>query len=97
MYHGDEFDFCFRFDALTDLGAFMRTEFLCFSVLRVTWGPRVKCFKPPSPTPMVYFTDRSKAGVPVLVLLFVTLRFILRGDLYYVLPCVILFLILQSF
>ena len=41
---------------------------------------------------MVYSTDRSKAAVPVLVLLFVALRFILRGDLFYVLPCVILFL-----
>ena len=30
--------------------------------------------------------------VPVLVLLFVALLFILRGDLFYVLPCVILFL-----
>ena len=33
-----------------------------------------------------------KAGVPVLVLLFVALWFILRGDLLYVFPCVILFL-----
>ena len=41
---------------------------------------------------MVYFTDRSKAVVPVLVLLFVALWFILGGDLFYVLPCVILFL-----
>ena len=32
------------------------------------------------------------AAVPVLVLLFVALWFILRGDLFYVLPCVILFL-----
>ena len=44
---------CFRFDALTELGAFMRTEFLCISVLWVASGPRVKlasckkCFKPP--------------------------------------------------
>ena len=30
--------------------------------------------------------------VPVLVLLFVALWFILRGDLLYVFPCVILFL-----
>ena len=37
-------------------------------------------------------TDRSKAVVPVLVLLFVALWFILRGDLFYVLHCVILFL-----
>ena len=40
---------------------------------------------------MVYSTDRSKAVVPVLVLLFVALRFILRGDLMYVFPCIILF------
>ena len=41
---------------------------------------------------MVYSTDRSKAVVPVLGLLCVALWFILRGDLFYVLPCVILFL-----
>ena len=40
---------------------------------------------------MVYSTDRSKAVVPVLVLLFVALWIILRGYLFYVLPCVILF------
>ena len=33
---------CFRFDTLTELGAFMRTEFLCVSVLRVASGPSVK-------------------------------------------------------
>ena len=41
---------------------------------------------------MVYSTDRSKAVVPVLVLLFLALWFILRGYLLYVFPCVILFL-----
>ena len=41
---------------------------------------------------VVYSIDRSKAVVPVLVLLFVALWFILRGDLLYVFPCVILFL-----
>ena len=41
---------------------------------------------------LFYSTDRSKAVVPVLVLLFVALWFILWGDLFYVLPCVILFL-----
>ena len=41
---------------------------------------------------MVCFTDRSKAVVPVLVLLFVALWFILRGDLLYIVQCVILFL-----
>ena len=36
-------------------------------------------------------TDRSKAVVPMLVVLVVALWLILRGDLFYVLPCVILF------
>ena len=82
----------------------MRTEVLCFSVLRVTSGPRVKLAgrksalttrlrtPTPRPPPVIYSTDRSKAVVAVLVLLFIALWFILRGDLFYVLPCVILFL-----
>ena len=77
----------------------MRTELLCISVLRVASGPRVKlasCKSALRP-PLVYSTDRSKAMVPVLVLLFVALWFILRGDLFYDLPCVILFLCFQSF
>ena len=41
---------------------------------------------------VVCSTDRSKAVVPVLVFLFVALWFILRGDLFYVFPCVILLL-----
>ena len=72
----------------------MRTEFLCVSVLRAASGPRVKlasCKSALNP-PVVYSTDRSKAVVPVLVLLFVALWFILRGDLLYVFPCVILVL-----
>ena len=65
-------------------------------------GPRVKAScksaltppPPTTPTPltMIYSTVRSKAVVPVLVLLFVALWFILRGYLFYVLLCVILFL-----
>ena len=72
----------------------MRTDFLCISVLRVASEPRVKlasCKNALNP-PVVYSTDRSKAAVPVLVLLFVAFWLILRGDLFYVLPCVILFL-----
>ena len=42
--------------------------------------------------PVVFSTDRSKEVAPVLGLLFVALWFILRGDLFYVLHCVILFL-----
>ena len=72
----------------------MRTECLCVSVLREASGPRVKlasCKSSLNP-PVVYSTDRSKTVVSVLVLLFVALWFILRGDLLYVFPCVILFL-----
>ena len=47
--------------------------------------------------PVVCSTDRSQAVVPVLVLLFVALWFILQGDLLYIFPCVILFLCFQSF
>ena len=78
---------------MTELGAFIITEFLCISVLRVASGPRVKlasCKSVLNPA-LVYSTDRTKAMVPVLVLLFVALWFILRGDLFYVLPCFILF------
>ena len=41
---------------------------------------------------VVCSTDRSKAVVPVLVLLLVALWFILRSDLLCVFPCDILFL-----
>ena len=70
----------------------MRTECLCGSVLRVASGPRVKlnsCKSALNPQ-VVYSSDRSKAVVPVLVLLLLALWFILRGDLLYVFPCVIL-------
>ena len=73
----------------------MRTEFLCISELGVASAPRVKllnCNSALNP-PVVYSTDRFKAVVPVSVLLlFVALWFILRGDLFYVLPIVFLFL-----
>ena len=72
----------------------MQTEFLSISVLRVASGPRVRlasCKSALNP-PVVYSTDRSKAVVPMLVLLFVALWFILRDYLLYVLLCVILFL-----
>ena len=56
----------------------MRTEFLCCTVLRVASGPRVKlaCRKSALNTPVVYSSGRSKAVVPVLVLLLVALWFI---------------------
>ena len=77
-----------------ELGAFMQTKFLCVSVLRVASGARVKlasCKSALNP-PVVYSTDCSKAVVSMLVILFVDLWFILRGDLLYVFPSVILFL-----
>ena len=46
---------------------------------------------------MVYSTDCSKAVVPVLVLLFVALWFILRGDLLYILPCDLCYFVLVFF
>ena len=53
----------------------MRTEFLCISVLRVASGPNVKLASCKSALKLavVYSTDRSKAVVPVLVLLFIAL------------------------
>ena len=58
--------------------------YIYISVLRVASGPRVKLVGRKmslNPT-VVYSTDRSKAVVPVLVLLFVASGFILRGDLF---------------
>ena len=83
---------------LTELRAFKRTEFLLISVLRVASGPRVKlaCYKSAF-NPRGLLNNRSKAVVPVLVLLFVALWFILRGDLFCVLLCVILFLCFSAF
>ena len=51
----------------------MRTEFLCVSVLRVASGPRVKLAtcKSALNLPVVCSANRSKAVVPVLLLLFV--------------------------
>ena len=44
------------------------------------------------PTQVTYVVIKTKAVVPVFVLLFVALWFILGGDLFCVLPCVVLFL-----
>ena len=54
----------------------MRTEVLCISALSVASGPSCKNALNPR---VVYSTDRSKAVVPVIVLLFVALWFILRA------------------
>ena len=58
--------------------------FLCITVLRVAPGLTVKliCCRSALNLPLVYSTDRSKAVVLVLVLLFFALWFVLRGDLF---------------
>ena len=84
---------------LLSLEPLCEPNFYVFSVLRVTSGPGVKLAdrksasspSPLTPAPEVYSTDPSKAVAPVLVLLFVALWFILRGDLFYVLLCVLAF------
>ena len=53
----------------------------CSHIVRDEWG---SCF--------VFLWSFRWSVVPVLVLLIVALFFILRGDLFYFLPCVILFL-----
>ena len=63
----------------------MRTDFF----FMYFWVKLASCKNALNPQ-VVCSTDRSKAVVPVLVLLFVAFWFILRGDLFYVLPCVIL-------
>ena len=65
------------------VASFQGVFFLCISVLRVASGPRVKlagCKSALNP-PVVCSTDRSKAVVPVLVLLFVALWFMINGTI----------------
>ena len=49
----------------------------------------VDCKSALNPT-VLYSTDHSEALVPMLVLLFVTLLFTLRGELFQVMSCFIL-------
>ena len=59
------------------------------SVIRQPLICQLKIFNPPpSPHPVVYATDRSKAVVPVLFLFCVALWFILQGvSCFKVFPC----------
>ena len=72
---------CFCFDALTELGAFMRTEFLCISVLSVASGPRVKLASFKSPGGLLYWPFLGGSpGVSLTLFCFVvysTRRFVL--------------------
>ena len=71
----------------------MRTDFLCISVLRVASGPRVKLASCKSAlNPSWFALPTVQWRWSRCYLLFVALWFILRGDLLYVFPCVILFL-----
>ena len=100
VYHCDWFDF-YVFALVRWLGwglcASRTFEYFCIGSsigtqggVGLLWG----CFRPP---PVVYSAGRSGAVVPVLVLLFVALWFILRGDLFYVLPCVVFFVCFGPF
>ena len=94
----------FSFWCIDCVGSLYANRIFIISVLRAASGPRVKVAgrksalnQTPPPTThththtVVYSADRSGAVVPVIVLLFVVLWCILRGDLFWVLPCVILF------
>ena len=74
------------------------TFLIIFCCLNDRTVPRVKLAncKSALKLPKVYSTDHAKAVVRVLVLLFGALWFILRGDLLYILPCAILFLVFFS-
>ena len=61
-------------------------RFMSVSILYISF---LETFQEPFLEKMSIFEEY---GVPVLVLLFVALWFILRGDLFYVFPCVILLL-----
>ena len=64
------------------------------SVLRVASGPRVKlasCKSALNSPPHLYFTGRSKAVLPVLVLLFVALWFIYEAIFFK--SCLVLFVL----
>ena len=84
--------FMFSLWRVSWVGAYMRAGFLCVAVLRVAFGPRVRtpgcesALDPPPPShlppPVVCSAGCYKAVVPVWVLLFHALWFILRGDLF---------------
>ena len=74
----------------------MRIDFFLYiSILGVASGPRSKlpsCKNALKPPPPRWFILLTVLVVPVIVFLFVPSCFILRGNLFYVFPCVILFL-----
>ena len=86
--------FMFSLWCIDWVGSLYANRIFMFFCIRVTSRPMVKLVGRKSalnPT-VVYSNDRSKAVVSVLALPIVALWFILRGDLFYVLPYVILLL-----
>ena len=77
----------------------MRTDILSISVLRVPSGPKVKlasCKSALNP-PVVHSSDCSRAVVPKLVLFFVALWFVLRGDLFCLTFCYFVLVVFSPF
>ena len=73
---------------------FVEAKYWVFSRINVRLIKTIYFYlNPPRPR---WFTNRSSAVVTKLVLLFVALWFILRSDLFYVLPCVIVFLCVSA-
>ena len=60
----------------------IRIYILCAQPLKAVKSALTSPPSPHPPPPVVYSTDCSKAVVPVLVLLYVALWIILRGDLF---------------
>ena len=70
LWHSLDFSQTFFADASSEMG-------VSISVLRLDSGPRLKLV---DSYPVVYTNDRSKAVVPVLLLLCVALWLIIRGN-----------------
>ena len=83
--------FMFSLWCIDWVGSLFANRIFMYFCIKSSIGTQVKlasCKSALNP-PLVCSTDRSKAVFPVLVLLFVALWFILRGDLLYVFPCVL--------
>ena len=76
---------CIEYKACVKVLSETAVLFVCVGDLLADRKSALTPHSPPPPAPshvVVYSTDRSKAVVPVLVLIFVALWFILRGDLF---------------
>ena len=73
----------YKFCVLYEIQLFSMFAMAAESFHRLIMGKNWKATFTAKPFKMVYPTDRSKTVVPVLVLLFGAMWFILRGDLLY--------------